>query len=74
MPKKGVLWLRTIVYFILPTKFFPVIKFAAIIFSSTKGLSVLPLRYLSIIKVAIGAAQSPPNPAFSTIHAIAILG
>ena len=45
-----------------------------IIRSSTSFLLILPVRYFSIISMAIGAAQVAPKPAFSTITEIAILG
>ncbi len=38
------------------------------------GLAIESVRYFSTIKLAIGADQVAPKPAFSTTTAIAILG
>src|ERR1041385_6518503 len=46
----------------------------AFIFFSNSGRVIVSVRYFSIIKVAIGAAQDAPQPPFSTIMPIAILG
>src|SRR5690606_107491 len=49
-------------------------RFSILSSSHLREGSILSFRYLSIIRLAIGAAVDAPKPAFSTYTAIAILG